>query len=1226
MTAPISRLRINGTFTTRAPMHVGSGQVTENPLLYNETNDDTCDVQAVVKDHRGLPCIPGTAVKGVLRAWAERFFSAHGAALDRIFGKRDAKAADAETGRAEFHTVVFHALGPHAYVDTVPYWNAKSATGIASSVSINRVTGAAERHKLFFHEFVPEDVTFDVEINAAGMKPEEIALLLAVLENGASHATHPYQFGANGADGWGRVVWKRASVKTWDGKTSGVGYACCTTPAVVPAHPTPAAAPAHVAFELALAFDGPFLVNDASRAHRDEDDELPNFVPLRRAAGGVWLPASSFRGVLRSRTEFLHRSKTQSDDITPVENIFGHTGKAARLTIAEFDEIRRCELRHQDFVAIDRFTGGAAEGAKFDAKYADRPTVKTKLVLDTDGLDANDLKLLAAALNDVRAGRLTFGFGGSKGYGEATGMLCDVGMTWLQAQLGNVATSSPLTTVAPALVQDALEVEANKNPNAHPNRYLRSTRSSGAKAPWAELSDDIRKDTAIGTFDVEYEMEGGQPVRIRYRGKDYVRPATSPKKTSPASTSTKQSSTHFAHPYYFLRLEDRTKFTGELQDAAPAGHDRLLPDRYSGALKVRLTTKTPMLICDPSTREHREGDHKDHFTYKVLKDVNDKPLLASSSVRGMFRAAYEAVTNSRFGVFPFKLHTDKTNAQGHARRLGFRLPVQSGAGVVPVRIVRGPQGALQAEQMNAAWIGMYSGHRPNNPSKLSLNHRDRVWAFVAKYHYHRVSSKNKGKVTSFDFWNVEEVAPDSPTKPTSTPTLKGCSTSYAKLLSPDDGHWEHGYVCVTRNNINNKHDERFFFSLTGYPMIDLKNSHCQQWNELVRDYHDQHEREIVRDGLTKPPIVKGRGKVFSRHITIRPRKLNIAEIKLDDGQLCYAKMAGASSIEALYPVMISRKLYDKSPRELLPDSLRPATSFNALSPADRVFGWVNQEQTPDGQEPAHRSHIRVGPVKCETDAGLAIETFNPPIPLAILGQPKPAQGRFYLGDKDGKAQSNGGTKEDRGYQGDVEKQTGNRIRGPKVYPHHRQGMNPDNYKAPAGAKQKSNQNRSITEWVKVDTTFTFNLHVQNLTEVELGALVWLLSLPEGQFLRLGLGKPLGFGSVRAEIVDSRVNTGAEWVKAMPSSEPAPIDLDSAREEFVAAINSVNPDLLKAFGIAAAGFADLPIHYPPSQPDRYRNDNQEDGGGKHYQWFGLNESSQRISLPDLPGKPGLPRTP
>ena len=114
--------------------------------------------------------------------------------------------------------------------------------------------------------------------------------------------------------------------------------------------------------------------------------------------------------------------------------------------------------------------------------------------------------------------------------------------------------------------------------------------------------------------------------------------------------------------------------------------------------------------------------------------------------------------------------------------------------------------------------------------------------------------------------------------------------------------------------------------------------------------------------------------------------------------------------------MISRKLYEKTPLDLLLSSLRPATKIEKLSPADRVFGWVSQDPGPGGGEPAYRGQLRVGPVTCTTaDAMAAIPGSKRT--LAILAQPKPQQGRFYLGQANGPAGPKGRDKEAAGYGG-----------------------------------------------------------------------------------------------------------------------------------------------------------------------------------------------------------------
>ena len=854
--------------------------------------------------------------------------------------------------------------------------------------------------------------------------------------------------------------------------------------------------------------------------------------------------------------------------------------------------------RRQDFVAIDRFTGGAADGAKFDATYADRPTLKTRLVLDLDGLELErqDVALLALSLRDVCQGRVSFGFGAGKGYGEANGVFNSFAcsgakaewnvpssassdtldpniVAWLNQSLEPLHRSLPqppsVSTSTQTVVPDSLrtgtlavvKTKDGKFEYILSYKHQATNKDKSLKLPAEAIASSLH-DRVTPSVVVEFTFEGAKPVRVRPPGK--------PWETGLATTAAVNAA-GFIHPYYFLALADRSRFPATLADESPIGHERLQPDRYTGTIRVRLTTKTPLLICDD---ESMIEDARGHKTFSMRTDngqANGKPLVMSSSVRGMLRSAYEAVTNSRFGVFPGKPVASGEPAEKHGRRLGFRLPANTGLDTVPVRIVR-QDGKLAAELLAgssriigegrvqpgdpvfAAWCGAY---RWTPPGPSETGHRAEVWAYLTPWHYHKVTSS--GKPIEFDFWNVEEVQAGNLPKPTAAPSPALLRPAFgnagpASWGTPD---WHQGYLCVTGRNMGNKHDERFFFSCNPAPIIAaLGNEPIQQWRQLIQDYQDQHRREL-ENGVTRPPALPS-VCTFSRHITHNLVELAIDEQELTSGDLCYAQVARAGEtwkVRALYPVMISRKLYDRSPLDLLPDSLRPATSIKGLSPADRVFGWVSQDPAPDDPEPAYCGHVRVGQVTCTTGA---VETFPQPRRLAILGQPKPAQGRFYLGQSNGSAQNRGRSKADAGYGGN------NRIRGPKVYPHHR-----DFTEESWSSDERSNQNRSITGWVKPETVFELDLHLENLTRIELGA-HHLAALASGRhFLRMGLGKPLGFGSVRAEIIPAktRIADGSAWAAtlwAWDSPPPVSCDLDTMKSEFESAIKTANPTLLQSF--------------------------------------------------------------
>ena len=170
-----------------------------------------------------------------------------------------------------------------------------------------------------------------------------------------------------------------------------------------------------------------------------------------------------------------------------------------------------------------------------------------------------------------------------------------------------------------------------------------------------ELAPALRQ-SAADDIPVEFELQRGQPVRIRPEGE-----AWGTASTPVAAGTVVNAAGRFIHPYYFLAFSDRSKFSGELDDRPPIGHKHLEPDRYTGTIRVRLTTRTPLLVCD----DEKIVDEKDgHKTYAMRIGTDGKPLIMPSSVRGMLRSSYEAITNSRFGVFPAQ------PGKGHTRRHG----------------------------------------------------------------------------------------------------------------------------------------------------------------------------------------------------------------------------------------------------------------------------------------------------------------------------------------------------------------------------------------------------------------------------------------------------------------------------------------------------------------------------------------------------------------------------
>ena len=222
---------------------------------------------------------------------------------------------------------------------------------------------------------------------------------------------------------------------------------------------------------LTLQVEGPFLTNDAMASGLSGFDHAP----LLQAVGD-WtkpvLPGSSLRGVLRSHAERIARTLTthralergdakgyfldrcpacdplkvgegdaalescdsllrhqkqvsENKEVPPEQlclacRLFGSTRRGSRLIVEDAPyanaEKKKPTYKMLDFLAVDRFTGGGAEGLKFDALALWRPAFQARIFLENP--EPWELGWLTLALRDLAEGWLRVGFGAAKGFGK----------------------------------------------------------------------------------------------------------------------------------------------------------------------------------------------------------------------------------------------------------------------------------------------------------------------------------------------------------------------------------------------------------------------------------------------------------------------------------------------------------------------------------------------------------------------------------------------------------------------------------------------------------------------------------------------------------------------------------------------------------------------------------------------------------------------------------------
>ncbi|MDR1510442.1 MAG: TIGR03986 family CRISPR-associated RAMP protein, partial [Synergistaceae bacterium] len=636
----------------------------------------------------------------------------------------------------------------------------------------------------------------------------------------------------------------------------------------------------------------------------------------------------------------------------------------------------------------------------------------------------------------------------------------------------------------------------------------------------------------------------------------------------------------FHNPYNFVPTCDRSQilsdpFAGDHDPSAKGSkedHSRYHEERYTGTIPVVLRTRTPLFITDPSSKTllaGTDGENDAHYRYDTLD------YIPATALKGMISSAYEAITNSRYRVF---------SKRQHAKKLGMRGTHDPG--LVPGRVERLPNGDFNVElftgttalggahpaPLYAAWLPMYT-------SSLHSHRDDLDGIFLTGVTIERYQHRN------FEFWSVTQI-----------PAIPGVTDAPVDLnpithnAHPVDGvapRTVDGYMVVSGKLFNRKHDERFFFNdpAVGHkatPIVIAKdNDLIKNYENLVLNYQSVHERGA------NPPMS---GVEQGRHITDPNR------IKLTGGTFVYLKMSGTRTITAIYPVQISRELYEKSPWDCVYESILPSADMSELSPADRLFGWVNQNG-----KGAWKGKIRIsdGIFHATEEVSNPTEQFEP-LPLAILGNPKPAQARFYLGDDQGAPQRCGINKADASYRGNK------KLRGRKVYlyqlysdnywnaeqalaayPEDREYIMNDQDDTGNKLQQLSGQNRSISSWIPPEREFRFDMRVENLTREELGALLQLLAMTtanQERCFKLGFAKPLGLGSVtlKLDLADNDplpVYTGEQ--RASGYRGFSGLQTGIARSDRRGLINAYKKSMVDVYGIR-------PNAAPPAIPDSWRN--------------------------------------
>lgn len=684
-------------------------------------------------------------------------------------------------------------------------------------------------------------------------------------------------------------------------------------------------------------------------------------------------------------------------------------------------------------------------------------------------------------------------------------------------------------------------------------------------------------------------------------------------------------------PYNFVPLPERvaTVEATELPD-----QDRYDPGRRTGRIDCRLTTASPLYIraaFEPDEFEQsQEAAEKDRPWRKQVRNKPDffytgndrSPVIPGSSLRGMLRAMVEVVgygkvqwvgdrqlvyravgdTTSHGEAYRDRLMRSDGEGYEGGKRFYQYTPLMR-AGYMTFR--DGEWQIQPAREIDGTTFARISSRRI--PQRLepweNAKNAAKIWVQPSRYDYQKVRG---------GFLRIR----------------------YARVLrasaSPEPGLT--AGVLARSGWMPNKASEAVIYEanekVKPLPIED-------ELVQLYRNHLSQAYQQQALSGKEKDALLGPKGVVEEGHPVF---------YLVEDGKVVFFGHC-----------MMFRLPYRKSPLNFVPETLRREVDTDL---AEAIFGYTKGTETReerrrwrDAAEPKQRAYAgRVFvsdavPLPGQ-DGDLYLGGEEPVVPR-ILGGPKATTFQHYLTQQhpnpiDTGQRTRDGRSKMRLDLSDYAAETPGEtvIRGHKLY-WHKGEVGLEDIREQGPVHERDTQHTHIRP-VKAGVHFDFCVRFENLSDIELGALLWMLERAgeRAYRLNLGMGKPYGMGAVtiksslhlenrgRPEERSGRYSRlfGADrnWATGEILDENAWPRATAAFERYVLdCLGEMGPKRLEEMERIQALLAMLSWPGPSTKETRYLEIEREDPDAKRGK---VNEYKDRPVLPSPSALSGTPVTP
>ena len=544
----------------------------------------------------------------------------------------------------------------------------------------------------------------------------------------------------------------------------------------------------------------------------------------------------------------------------------------------------------------------------------------------------------------------------------------------------------------------------------------------------------------------------------------------------------------FINPYNFVRFLPTVIRTNPTDTNCPPLRTHEKFSGLSGRIVVEVMTITPLCIPDaeattasPIASGPQRGEER---KIKPFCRVDGKPYIPGSTLKGMLRSVAEAVSNSCFSVLTKDLAVFRDNRDFavNYRRLG-RLK-QRGNGDWSIEDIYPDGGAFSAAPKNpvAIWSARKNLYETRKKQLFPDNLRRKKPVPA------NVQESFQNHFPWYDF-------------------LRGLFGDTERR-----DYDKQGNPLVVRRRGRIEQDRRPLEPerRKGQPVLI-------RWPVATRGTSPQHAFEPNVLELYERMINSASFRQFhGEHITFEEWQEQYLAAE-DEEIFWYRRRQNSAGVSEIGRNFRYKWAYD--PHSALPPQLHPCKKPHRLCPCCALFGMVEQrdnEETAEAKVNAFAGKVAIGPAhwsEGNCDFGWVNDH-------KILGTPKFSCRSFYLEPTD-KAAFNVSTDEFVFLDDNGELQP-NYIRGRKFYWHHAKvWQNPrdlshvERLALPNDQRPDETQQNARIEVLMPGAKFEFAIDFENLSDWELGLLLWTIALPyvsDGAH-HLGLGKPIGLGTI-----------------------------------------------------------------------------------------------------------------